>query len=843
MNRIGQLQSFILHLNLLFSINPLICRLNCNSHMKISYHWLKNLIPLTESPEEIGQKLTQTGLEVENIKIYQPIKGGLEGLVIGEVQSCEKHPEADRLSITKVDVGADALLDIVCGAPNVAAGQKVVVATVGATLYPAEGEPLTIKKSKIRGAASEGMICSEDEIGLGQSHAGIMVLDTKLANGTPAAKYFNLESDAVFEIGLTPNRVDAASHFGVARDLKVLLNRKTIFPESVQLQAGNCPVKIDVADTELCPRYAGVVIESINIAPSPDWLKHRLQAIGLSPINNIVDATNFVLHELGHPLHAFDLEKIAGKTIVVRKAREGEKMTTIDGIERIFSSDDLLIADHEKPLAIAGVFGGSNSGISESTKAIFVESAYFNPTTVRKTSQRLGIKTDSSFRFERGADPNMPLLALQRAVFLIQQLAGGSVSAYTDVYPNPVANRQIEVRYDYLFGLTGLELEREELHRILEALEIEVKPIDNYGHPGFEESFLASIPPYRVDVERPADVAEEVLRIVGFDQVPLKNFASTAFISPGSDADVREDNQTLASQFLADRGFVETIGNSFVHTRFAGLLPELEGVQQVTVLNRLSEDLEALRTSPLFSGLINLSYNINRKQSNLKLFEFGKTYRKTESGDTKENYFLSLLISGNEAEASWQAKNKEVDYYNLAGVMADLFQKMGLNGVETKTLQAGTWAFGQEFVFRQKTIARVGRLAPKIAAEFDVKAPVWYAEIDWQWLGTFKPGNIVFQEISKFPKVNRDLSVVLDKAVTFDQIKKIALQANRKLIKETNVFDVYAGANIGEGKKSYSISFTLQDSQQTLTDDTIDKVMNRVMQLLESELGAVIRKG
>jgi len=811
--------------------------------MRISHQWLKTLIPLTETPEEVGAKLTQAGLEVENIETYQPVKGGLEGLVIGEVKSCEKHTEADKLSLTKVDVGGETLLDIVCGAPNVAAGQKVVVATVGATLYPSKGEPFTIKKSKIRGAASEGMICAEDEIGLGQSHAGIMVLDTDLPNGTPAAKYFNLESDAVFEIGLTPNRVDAASHFGVARDLKVLLNRKTIFPESATLQIGNGPVKIEIHEAELCPRYAGVVVEGIQVGPSPDWLKHKLQSIGLTPINNIVDITNFVLHELGHPLHAFDLEKIAGKTIVVRRAKEGEKMATLDGIERTFTPDDLLIADNKKPLAIAGVFGGADSGISENTTAIFIESAYFNPTTVRKTSQRLGIKTDSSFRFERGADPNMPLKALERVVFLIRQLAGGRASVCTDVYPNPVANKQFEVHYDYLFGLTGLELEREELHSILEALDIQVKPVDNYGHPGFEESFLATIPAYRVDVERPADVAEEVLRIVGFDQVPVKPFASAAFISPGSDADVREDNQASASHFLADRGFVETLGNSFVHTRFAGLLPELEGVQQVTVLNRLSEDLEALRPSPLFSGLINMAYNLNRKQSNLKLFEFGKTYRKTDSGGTKESYFLTLLVSGNEAEASWQAKNKEVEFYTLSGILVDLFQKMGLAGVETKPIEAGTWAFGLEYTFRQKTIARAGRLSPKIAAEFDVKAPVWYAEIDWQWLGTFKPGNIVFQEISKFPEVNRDLSVVLDKATSFDQIKKIALQANRKLIKEVDVFDVYAGANIGEGKKSYSISFTLQDSEKTLTDDTIDKVMNRVMQLLESELRAVIRRG
>lgn len=811
--------------------------------MKISYQWLKTLIPLTESPEEIGQKLTQAGLEVESIEAFQPFKGGLEGLVIGEVISCEKHPDADRLSCTKVDVGAEALLDIVCGAPNVAAGQKVVVAMVGATLYPTEGEPFTIKKSKIRGAASEGMICAEDEIGLGASHAGIMVLDTDLPNGTQAAKYFNLESDAVFEIGLTPNRVDAASHHGVARDLKVLLGRNIKFPELADLQAGNCPVKVRIDEPELCPRYVGVVMDGVQVGSSPDWMKRRLEAIGLSPINNIVDATNFVLHELGHPLHAFDLKEIKGKNIVVRLAKDGEKMATLDGVERTFTNQDLLIADAERPLAIAGVFGGADSGIADSTTSIFLESAYFNPTVVRKTSQRLGIKTDSSFRFERGADPNMPLMALRRVVGLIQQLAGGSVSAYTDEYPQPVADRSFEVRYDSLMGLTGLELEREELHRILGGLDIQVKPVDNYGHPGFEESFMATIPAYRVDVERPADVAEEVLRIVGFNKVQLRDFTSTKFISPGSEADLREDNQAMVSQFLADRGFVETMGNSFVHTRFAALLPELEGVQQVTVLNRLSEDLEALRPSPLFSGLINLAYNLNRKQANLRLFEFGKTYRKTESGGTKESYFLSLLLTGNRAETSWQAKDHELEYYDLSAPLLDLFAKMGLHGVVTQPLQAGTWAFGQAFVFRQKTIAKAGRLSPKIAAEFDIKVPVWYAEVDWQWLGTYKAGNISHQEISRFPEVNRDLSMVIDKNITFEQIKKVALNANRKLIKEVDVFDVYAGTNIGEGKKSYSISFTLQDSEKTLTDDAIDKVMNRVMQLLETELGAVIRRG
>jgi phenylalanyl-tRNA synthetase beta chain len=437
----------------------------------------------------------------------------------------------------------------------------------------------------------------------------------------------------------------------------------------------------------------------------------------------------------------------------------------------------------------------------------------------------------------------MPLIALRRVVWIIQQLAGGQVSAYTDVYPQPVANRTFEVRYDYLFGLTGLELEREELHRILEGLDIQVKPVDNYGHPGFEDSFMATIPAYRVDVERPADIAEEVLRIVGFDKVAMGNYAATKFISQGSEADLREDNQTLVSQFLADRGFVETMGNSFVHTRFASLLPELEGVQQVTVLNRLSEDLEALRPSPLFSGLIHVAYNLNRKQTNLRLFEFGKTYRKTESDSTKESYFLSLLLTGNFAETSWQTKDLKLEYHHLSAQLLDLFAKMGLKGVETRPLQAGTWAFGQEFVFRQKTIAKAGRLSPKIAAEFDIKVPVWYAEVDWQWLGTFKAGNIMYQEISRFPEVNRDLSLVIDKTITFEQIKKVALNANRKMIKEVDVFDVYVGPNIGEGKKSYSISFTLQDSEKTLTDDTIDKVMNRVMELLETELGAVIRKG
>ncbi|MCU0436841.1 MAG: phenylalanine--tRNA ligase subunit beta [Raineya sp.] len=812
--------------------------------MKISYNWLKDIIDITETPEEIGARLTQAGLEVEGIdKIFlcngKKIENTLEGLVIGEVLTCEKHPNADKLSKTTVDIGV-GVVPIVCGASNVAKGQKVVVATVGATLYPATGEPFTIKKAKIRGEESEGMICAEDEIGLGTSHEGIMVLETTLANGTPAKEYFKVEKDYIIEIGLTPNRVDAASHLGVARDLKVLFSKelKTIAQQNIEVSQ-NCPIKVEVKDTEACPRYAGLLIENVKVQDSPDWLKNRIKAIGLNPINNIVDATNYVLHHLGQPLHAFDADKIEGKTIIVKKVTKDTPFVTLDSTERKLSEHDLMICDAEKPLAIAGVFGGLDSGVTGTTKNIFIESAYFHPDSVRKTSQFHGLKTDASFRFERGTDPNMPVIALRVIAKIILDIAGGEIKyGITDVYPKPIEDFKIKVLYKNIDRLIGKKLEKSFIKNTLTGLEIKILEET-------EEALVLQVPPYRVDVQREADIVEEILRIYGFNNIEISDNLSSSFIASFPKID-KYQLQNLVNEVLTGNGFYETITNSLTKPAYAQTLKHLDENKNVVILNKLSEELEVLRQSLIFSGLEVLSYNINRKQKDLKIFEFGKVYHKKSSeGSVTDKYgektYLSIFVAGNTHTETWQETSKKAEFHFLAGIVDKVLRKLRVKNFKTESASPQAFAYGLNYSHKGHTFAQIGELQPYITKHADLKGSVLYAELDWDWLVAQYQAENTYQEISKFPEVRRDLSLILDKSVTYQVIEQKAFELEKKLLKRLNAFSVYEGEQIGEGKKSYAISFFLQDDNQTLTDAQIDKTMQKLMEGFKNEFGAIIR--
>lgn len=808
--------------------------------MKISHAWLGKLIHLPETPETVSALLTASGLEVESLEEVEKVKGNLAGLVVGEVLTCAKHPDADKLSVTTVDVGGAEALHIVCGAPNVAAGQKVVVATVGATLYPTEGEPFSIKKSKIRGALSEGMICAEDEIGLGKSHAGIMVLDTDLPNGTPAAKYFNLEPSLVYEIGLTPNRVDAASHFGVARDLKALLNRPLAFPALKKLSAGSSPVQVLLEDAA-CGRYAGLYVENVQVGPSPEWMQNDLKAIGLNPINNLVDITNYVLHELGQPMHAFDAAKLSGSQVRIRKAKAGEKLVLLDKSEKTLHETDLVIADAEKPLALAGVMGGLDSGVTTETRSIFLESAWFDPAHVRKSSQRHGVKSDSSFRFERGTDPEMVVKALMRAAQLIEETGAGTVtSGYQDVYPQPFAPKELRVRWRNINRLIGEELPRETVMQILRNLDIECKPVAEYGHEGFEEEMDLRIPQYRVDVSREADVVEEILRIYGIDNIGIEDALRTDFIASRAES-MPEKRTQKAGQTLADLGFVEIVTNSLTHAGLTEGLEEYKAEDYVELLNRLSEDLGVMRQTLLFSGLEALAYNINRKQANLKFFEIGKTYRKKEQGYA-ESYELDLFVSGLWNPSSWETGDVKASWYHLKKSIENLLTRLGFGGWVWKEEAPSYLSFGQTLYLNNRAIGFAGRVKEEVAKRKEVRQEVWYGHLDWEFLRRAKVPALKVKEISRFPEVVRDLSVVVGQHVAFEAIENLIRQTNRKLIREISVFDVYQGDKIEAGQKAYAMSIILQDEEQTLTDAKIDGTMHSVMQRLEKELGAVIRK-
>lgn len=809
--------------------------------MKISYNWLKQYIDIPESSEDIGKVLTSTGLEVESVEAFETVKGGLAGLVIGEVLTCSKHPNADKLSITTVNVG-DKVLPIVCGAANVAAGQKVVVALPGTTVHPTKGDPFTIKATKIRGEVSEGMICAEDEIGLGESHAGIMVLNTTAANGTPAAEYFNVQTDFVIEIGLTPNRADAASHIGVARDIKAAKNRVLNIPavDSFKIESKNLSISVEVENTAACPRYSAVTISGVTISESPEWLKNRLKSIGLSPINNIVDTTNFVLHETGQPLHAFDADQITGKKVIVKTLPAGTKFKTLDDKERTLTANDLMICNTAEPMCIAGVFGGIKSGITAATKNIFLESAYFSADYVRKTGMHHQLKTDASFRFERGTDPNMTVFALKRAALLIKEIAGGTISSdVVDVYPNKIENRLISVKDKNITRLIGKNIPSEEVFTILENLEIAIVRKE-------AETFTVSVPPYRVDVLQEADVVEEILRIYGFNNIELTEIAGTDYLAEFPEKDSNKFKRVLGSQ-LVGNGFYEILTNSLTNVAYQQKHNLTFTGTPVEMLNKLSEEQGILRQTMLFTGLEVCAYNINRKQKDLKLFEFGKIYWKNESGEdvTKrytEEERLALYMSGNTETENWQAKSKAVTYYDLAQQVVQLLDKVNLENLKQEKLDDPLFEYGMKLMKGNKEIGKLGKVKTSLTKDFGIKQEIFYADLNTALLFRSANPKFVVQEVPKFPEVRRDLSLVLDKQVTFDEIRTLVLNTEKKLVKEIIAFDVYEGDKIPAGKKAYALGFTLLDESKTLTDDEIEKVMTRLMGAFEGKMGAVIRK-
>jgi len=808
--------------------------------MKISYNWLKQFIKIDWSAEKTSELLTDLGLEVEGIDVFQSIKGALKGIVVGHVLTCEQHPNADRLKITTIDVGEKLPLNIVCGAPNVAKGQKVAVAKIGTTLYNNEGEVWTIKKGKIRGEESHGMLCAEDEIGLGKSHDGIMILEAALEIGTALADHYNFEDDLVYEIGLTPNRSDAMSHYGVARDLMAGLsqhgiNTKLISPSVSGFHIDNRGLKIDinVDDKIKAPRYCGLTISNIVVKDSPQWLQNRLKSIGLSPINNIVDTTNYVLHDLGQPLHAFDADKITGKKINIKTVKSGTKFITLDGVERSLHEEDLMICDQDKPLCIAGVFGGENSGVTQSTSSIFLESAYFNPISIRKTAKRHALNTDASFRFERGIDPNITKYALKRAALLITEIAGGKITSdLIDEYPNKIEDSQVFLSFDKTYKLIGQEIPKETIKSILSALEIKVNNITETG-------LGLTIPAYRNDVQREVDVIEEILRVYGYNNIGITNKLN-ASISNTSKFENHKIENIVANQ-LVGQGFYEIMTNSLTTDKYNSISEQLDPNNNVKILNPLSTDLSIMRQSLIFSGLETLAFNINRQQSDLKLFEFGKTYH--DFDDQKEEFnHLSILITGNKTEKRWNSKKTEVGYFYLKGLVTGIFDRLGIKKFKSLPLSNDIFSEGQQLSVGKHSLVEFGSLKTNALNTFGISQNVFCANFNWNnLLKVINQNTIKFKDISKYPEVKRDLSLLIDEDITFEKLYKLAKQSENNYLKDINLFDVYRGDKLENGKKSYSISFTLQDNKQTLKDSQIDKIMSKIQKRFESELGAELR--
>lgn len=810
--------------------------------MKISYNWLKQFIKIDWNSHKTSELLTDLGLEVEGIEPFESVKGGLEGIVVGHVLSCEQHSNADRLKVTLVDIGTETPVQIVCGAPNVEKGQKVPVATIGTKLYTKEGEAWKIKKGKIRGEESHGMICAEDELGLGESHDGIMILDNSLIPGTLASDVFKVEKDEVFEIGLTPNRADAMSHFGVARDLKAGLkqqeiNKELITPPVSHFNVSNRSLRIDVdvKNNTLAPRYCGVTISDILVQPSPDWLKNRLRAIGLTPKNNVVDATNYVLHELGQPLHAFDANKIKGGKIEVKTLPKGTKFITLDGIERELHEDDLMICDIEKPMCIAGVFGGVHSGVTEHTTAIFLESAFFNPVSIRKTAKRHGLNTDASFRFERGIDIENVEYALKRAALLIKEIAGGEITSdIVDLYPNKQKDFEVFLAFKKINKLIGQNISEDTIKSILASLDIKVKNVTEAG-------MGLSVPSYRVDVQRQVDVIEEILRVYGYNNIAFseKLNASVASTSPFEDYKI----QQIIGDLLASRGYFEILTNSLTSPEYNNFLEgPVKDRPHVTVLNPLSGELSVLRKSSLFSALESASYNMNRKRQNLRLFEFGKTYFKEEN-ERIEGKYLSILLSGESNENSWTGPSKKTDFFQLKSIVDTVLERLGIENLTTTPDESLLFSEGISYKSKDDvTLVSFGVVKTSVLKEFDIKQHVFYADFNWDAiLGNLNRTEITFKEISKYPEVKRDFALLLDEGTTFKQVYEIGFKTERKLLSNINLFDVYQGKNLPDGKKSYAVSFTLKDSKGTLTDKQIDKIMSKLQNSYERELQAELR--
>ena len=811
--------------------------------MKISLNWLRDFIDISKLPqkgeaEELDVLLTNTGLEVEGIERHEKIPGGLKGFVVAEVLTCEKFEVKDKtLSLTTVDAGLSETLTIVCGAANVAAGQKVIVATPGTTLFDAEGKALfTIEKRKVYGQPSEGMICAEDEIGIGTSHDGILVLETDVANGTPAANYFNLSADLVLEIGLTPNRADAASHWGVARDIKAVTGLPIKLPsvDSLAIAQTNLPIEINIQDKG-CARFCGVSMDGIQVKPSPEWLQERLSAIGLRPINNIVDITNFICHGLGQPMHAYDWHQIKGGRLEVKTLAEGTVFKTLDGVERKLNGEELMICDGSGAIGLAGIMGGANSSIQDSTTRIFLEVAHFAPERIRKSAQFHSLKTDASFRFERGTDIEAKLFALKYAAQLILELAGGAITSnWVNHYPEKNVAVQIPVTYERVHQLMGITLSETRIQEILVALDFEITNLNSKG-------LTAIAPAYRVDVTREADLIEELLRIHGLDNIPLSENLGANFISEFPLLD-KEKTQQQVGLSLAAKGFHEIITNSLTKSSHHELIQQDLAFESVEILNRLSEDLGVMRQHSIFSGLEVLAYNINRRQKDLKLFEFGKTYHKKGSKYIEKRH-LSLYLTGLQAGETWSISAKKAEFHHLYSTVIALMQFMGVKDFETSPLEGSSiFAYGLRVSVNKKMCLELGLIRPNLAQKFDVKQEVFFADFDWDYWVKQEKVDFVYQEISKFPEVRRDLSLVINKEVSYQAIQRIAEQVEKNLLKSVSVFDVYEGKNLGEGKKSYSVSFMLQDESQTLTDKVIDATMDRLIQRFEKELGAVIRK-
>ena len=921
----------------------------CAIHfMLISFNWLKQYIEIKESADTIAEMLTNSGLEVESVAPLNPkppfnppkggteeggtlppplpsggvkgwpvlpplggvrgglVEGGSSGLLIGKVLTCKKHPNADRLKLTTVDIGKKTPSQIICGAPNVAAGQKVIVATPGTKLYPKNGEPFKIKEAKIRGEYSEGMICAEDEIGMGDTHDGIMVLKTGLAPGTPAFEYFSVKvgGDVIFEIGLTPNRADATSHFGVARELKALLRRKAALPSVDNFHSDNRNNCIDVIveDHLACPRYAGVTISGITVKESPEWLQNRLNSVGLKPMNNVVDVTNFVLQECGQPLHAFDADEIVDKKVIVKTLPEGSRSKTLDGVERELYKADLMICNAKEPMCIAGVFGGEKSGVKQFTKDIFLESAYFSPETIRKTAQYHGLQTDASFRFERGTDPNMVIYALKRASVLIKELAGGTISSdIVDIYPEPLKNFEVKISYKNVERLIGKKLKEVEIKKILEYLDIKIIAEDVSG-------LKLSVPPYRVDVQREADIIEEILRIYGYDNIDINADLRTDYLADFPETD-KEKIQNSIADLLSANGFNEIITNSLTNSVYTqkmrsrslsakdksgGVGEDVFKFQDVKIINKLSDELGVLRQTMLFSGLEVIAHNVNRRQKDLKFYEFGKIYYKNNNKNTddrvhvfkysrvhgsslehkntrtqehilkghtaagsdftqqaalqgyREENHLAIFMTGSKYSETWQQPNKNLDFHDIASYVYKILLSLNINNYEIKNINNNAiFDNGLICTANNKAIVKFGIVRHDLASlvpGIQLREHIYYADFDWDVIMNMPGRKIQVVSVPKYPEVRRDLSMILDNSVKFDDIKRIALKAEKKLLREVNVFDIYEGKSIDKSKKSYAISFILQDYNQTLTDKVIDKTMQRLMNVFETELNAVIRK-
>ena len=820
--------------------------------MNISYNWLKDYLDFDLQPDEVAAALTSIGLETGGVEEVQTIKGGLEGLVIGEVLTCEEHPNSDHLHITTVNVGGAEPLQIVCGAPNVAAGQTVVVAVNGTKLYDGD-ECFTIKRSKIRGVESNGMICAEDEIGIGTDHAGIIVLPADAVVGTPAKEYYNVKSDYVLEVDITPNRVDATSHFGVARDLAAYLkqngkpaNLKRPSVDAFKIDDEVPAIEVVVENKEACLRYSGITIKNVTVKESPEWLQNRLKVIGLRPINNVVDITNYILHGVGQPLHSFDADKIKGNKVVVRSATEGAKFVTLDGVERTLTDRDLMICNVEEPMCIAGVFGGLDSGVTEQTKNVFLESATFHPTWIRKTARRFGLNTDASFRYERGLDPNQTVEVMKRAALLIQEVAGGTITgAIQDIYPVPVAPYRVELTYDKVNTLIGKVIPVETVKSILESLEMKIVSET-------AEGLVIDVPVYRIDVQRDVDVIEDILRIYGYNNVEFSDNVKSN-LSYQTPTDRSYKLQNLISEQLCGCGFNEILNNSLTRSAYYDNLSTYPVSHCVMLMNPLSADLNCMRQTLLFGGLESVEHNAKRKNGNIRFFEFGNCYDYNidhkKEGETlaefSEDYRLGLWVSGSRVDNNWAHPNEKSSVYELKAYVENILVRLGVNlqKVIFGNLANDIYSAGLSITTSSgRQLGTMGIVSPKICKELDIETDVYYAELSWTLLmKEIKKSKVTFSEISKFPAVKRDLALLLEKNVQFAEIEKIATESERKLLKDVALFDVYEGKNLPAGKKSYAVSFYLQDEGKTLNDKQIDAIMKKIQTNLEQKLGAQLR--